>query len=189
MLDNRLAENHRAQRPLAADGKALKQVRRSALVAVRRDLMFDIINDIARYPEFVPWCWKSEVRSHTPGEVVATLHIRKGLLRTHFTTRNTLSPPSTVELSLVEGSFRRFAGTWKLEEIADPDGRAIGCRVNLELSFELAGALGGALFEGMFEHAAVTLVDAFVVRARQIRERVEEAAVAAAGLPRTGDPA
>ena len=148
----------------------MKQVRRSALVAVDRELMFEIINDVARYPEFVPWCWKAEVRSATPTEVVATLHIRKGLLRTHFTTRNTLSPPGRVDLSLVEGSFRRFAGTWELVEIADPEGKPLGCRVDLDLSFELAGALAGALFESVFEVAAGTLVDAFVVRARQLRE-------------------
>jgi ribosome-associated toxin RatA of RatAB toxin-antitoxin module len=158
----------------------LKHVRRSALVAVSRELMFGIINDVERYPEFVPWCWKSEVRSRTPTEVVATLCIRKGLLRTHFTTRNTLEPPSTVTLTLVEGSFRRFNGVWKLEEIADPDGKPIGCRVGLELSFELAGALGGTLFESVFEHAAETMVDAFVARARRLREQAESEAVAAA---------
>lgn len=162
----------------------MKQVRRSALVAVSRELMFDIINDVERYPEFVPWCWKSEVRSRGDAEVVATLHIRKGLLRTHFTTRNTLSPPATIELSLVEGSFRRFGGHWTLEAIADPDGKPIGCRVNLDLSFELSGALSGALFETVFEHAAGTLVDAFVVRARQLRELGDIAAVAAADARR-----
>jgi ribosome-associated toxin RatA of RatAB toxin-antitoxin module len=158
----------------------MKQVKRSALVAVSRELMFGIINDIARYPEFVPWCSRAEVRTQTGSEVVATLHIRKGLLRTHFTTRNTLTPPSTVALSLVEGSFRRFAGTWRLEEIVDPEGRAIGCRVELELSFELAGALAGALFEGIFEQAASALVDAFVARARKLREQADAAAVTTA---------
>ena len=144
----------------------MKQVRRSALVAVSRETMFAIVNDIERYPQFVPWCWKAEVRSRTGEEVVATLHIRKGLLRTHFTTRNTLTPPGVVLLSLVEGSFRKFAGVWRFDEIMDPDGKPVGCRVNLELQFELAGALGGALLEGVFEHAASALVDAFVVRAR-----------------------
>lgn len=146
----------------------MKQVRRSALVAVGREAMFGIVNDVARYPEFVPWCSKAEVRSQTAGEVVATLHIRKGLLRTHFTTRNTLEGPDTIQLSLVEGSFRRFAGEWRFDAIADPDGRPMGCRVTLELQFELAGALGGALLEGVFEHAASALVDAFVARARSL---------------------
>jgi ribosome-associated toxin RatA of RatAB toxin-antitoxin module len=122
-----------------------------------------------QYPQFVPWCCKAEVLSRTDEEVVATLHIRKGLLRTHFTTRNTLTPPDVVVLSLVEGSFRRFAGEWRFDEIMDPDGKPVGCRVNLELQFELAGALGGALLEGVFESAASTLVDAFVVRARSLR--------------------
>jgi ribosome-associated toxin RatA of RatAB toxin-antitoxin module len=147
----------------------MKQVRRSALVAVSRETMFGIVNDIARYPDFVPWCCKSEVRSRTSTEVVATLHIRKGLLRTHFTTRNTMQPPGVIQLSLVEGSFRRFAGEWRFDEITDPDGKPMGCRVSLELQFELAGALGGALLEGVFEHAASALVDAFVVRARALR--------------------
>lgn len=102
--------------------------------------------------------------------MVATLYIRKGLLRTQFTTRNTLAPPEAVQLSLVEGSFRRFAGEWRFDEINDPDGRTVGCRVNLDLQFELAGALGGALFESVFEHAASALVDAFVARARSLRE-------------------
>lgn len=148
----------------------MKQVRRSALVAVSRELMFGIVNDIARYPEFVPWCCKAEIRSQTAEEVVATLHIRKGLLRTHFTTRNTLTPPSSVKLALVEGSFRRFGGQWTFDEIADPDGKPVGCRVSLELGFELSGALGGALLEGLFEHAAVALMDAFIARARTLRE-------------------
>jgi ribosome-associated toxin RatA of RatAB toxin-antitoxin module len=150
----------------------MKQVKRSALVAVSRETMFAIVDDIERYPAFVPWCWKSEVRSRTAEEVVATLHIRKGLLRTHFTTRNTLARPDTIRLSLVDGSFRRFSGEWRFDAIADPDGQPMGCRVTLELTFELAGALGGALLEGVFEHAASALVDAFVVRARGLRAAV-----------------
>lgn len=147
----------------------MKQVNKSALVAVSRETMFDIVNDVASYPEFVPWCCKAEVLSQTAEQVVATLHIRKGLLRAHFTTRNTLNRPESIHLSLVEGSFRRFAGEWRFEAISDPDGNPLGCRVNLSLTFELAGALGGALLEGVFEHAASALVDAFVARARGLR--------------------
>lgn len=147
----------------------MKQVNRSALVAVSRETMFDIVNDVASYPAFVPWCCKAEVQSQTADEVVATLHIRKGLLRAHFTTRNALRRPESIHLALVEGSFRRFAGEWRFEAIADPDGNPLGCRVNLSLTFELAGALGGALLEGVFEHAASALVDAFVARARGLR--------------------
>lgn len=144
----------------------MRQVRRSALVGVPRERMFEIIDDVEQYPEFVPWCSRVDVLSREPTEVVATLHIRMGLLRTQFTTRNRLHAPSRIELSLVEGSFRRFAGEWTLEPIADADGQPLGCRVTLDLSFELAGALTGALLESVFEHAAVAQVDAFVARAR-----------------------
>lgn len=153
----------------------MRQVKRSALVAIPRELMFGIINDVERYPEFVPWCSRAEVLSRAAEEIVATLHIRKGLLRTHFTTRNSLKFPESVGLELVEGSFRRFAGKWTLDRIDDPDGRPMGCRVSLDLSFELSGALAGALLESVFEHAAATLVDAFVARARSMKGMLDAA--------------
>ena len=127
---------------------------------------FALINDVERYPEFVPWCVGSTVLSRTPTEVVASLEVKRSLLRTRFTTRNTLVEPDSVTMQLVEGPFRSLEGRWVITPISDAGGAALGCRVSLEMHFEIANALTASLLEPVFEETVASLVEAFVARAR-----------------------
>jgi len=126
--------------------------------------MYDLINDIERYPEFVPWCTAARIVSRTDHEVVATLNIKRGPLKTEFTTRNLLEPGSRVLMQFVSGPFRVLEGLWTLTALGD-----LGCRVELEMRFEFANRVAGTLFEPLFEDTAASLVDAFVKRARDTR--------------------
>jgi ribosome-associated toxin RatA of RatAB toxin-antitoxin module len=144
----------------------MKQVKRSALVGVTAQRMFELINDVESYPQFVPGCAAARVISRGEGEVVAALDIRKGLLRTSFTTRNTLRDGDSVHMALVEGPFRSLTGVWKLLPICAPSGEPLGCRVELEVNFELSAAIPGSWLGPLFEQTVAGLVDAFVVRSR-----------------------
>lgn len=144
----------------------MKQVKRSALVGVTAQRMFELINDVESYPQFVPGCAAARVISRGEGEVVAALDIRKGLLRTSFTTRNTLRDGDSVHMALVEGPFRSLTGVWKLLPICAPDGEPLGCRVELEVNFELSAAIPGSWLGPLFEQTVAGLVDAFVARSR-----------------------
>jgi ribosome-associated toxin RatA of RatAB toxin-antitoxin module len=148
---------------------AMRHVKRSALVGETPERMFELINDVERYPDFVPWCTRSSVVSRTDGEVVARLDVKRGPLQSHFTTKNRLQPPDRLTMELVDGPFRRLDGLWTITPIRAPDGSDLGCRVELAMSFEFANALTGALLEPVFEHTAASLVDAFVGRARSLR--------------------
>jgi ribosome-associated toxin RatA of RatAB toxin-antitoxin module len=131
--------------------------------------MFELINDVARYPEFVPWCSAARVVSREGDTVVASLDVKRGLLRASFTTRNRLEDGCRLYMELVEGPFTALTGLWTLTEISDAAGQPLGCKVQLELSFEFSNAVSGAVLEPVFEHTAGSLVDAFVARARQLR--------------------
>ena len=144
----------------------MRHFTRSALVAAPPARLFALINDVERYPAFVPWCVGSQVLSRTPTEVVATLEIKRSLLRTRFTTRNTLVEPDSVTMQLVDGPFRSLEGTWTLTPIQDAAGTALGCRVTLDMRFEIANALTASLLEPVFEETVASLVEAFVARAR-----------------------
>ena len=124
--------------------------------------MYALINDIERYPEFVPWCAAARVDSRKDGEVVATLNIKRGPLRAEFTTRNLLEPDRRVLMQFVSGPFRVLEGLWTLSPLGE-----LGCRVELEMRFEFANRVAGTLFEPLFEDTAASLVDAFVKRARE----------------------
>jgi ribosome-associated toxin RatA of RatAB toxin-antitoxin module len=140
----------------------MREVKRSALIAESPATMYALINDIERYPEFVPGCTSARIDSQRPGEMVATLSIKKGPLRAEFTTRNLLEPDHRVLMQFVSGPFRVLEGLWTLTPLGD-----LGCRVELEMRFEFANRVAGALFEPLFEDTAVSLVDAFVKRARE----------------------
>jgi ribosome-associated toxin RatA of RatAB toxin-antitoxin module len=142
----------------------MREVKRSALIAESPARMYALINDIERYPEFVPGCTAARIESQKPGEMVATLTIKKGPLRTEFTTRNLLEPDKRVLMQFVSGPFRVLEGLWTLTPLGD-----LGCRVELEMRFEFANRAAGTLFEPLFEGTAASLVDAFVKRARETK--------------------
>jgi ribosome-associated toxin RatA of RatAB toxin-antitoxin module len=142
----------------------MREVKRSALIAESPARMYALINDIERYPDFVPGCTAARIESRKTGEVVATLSIRKGPLRAEFTTRNLLEPDKRVLMQFVSGPFRVLEGLWTLTPLGD-----LGCRVELEMRFEFANRVAGTLFEPLFEDTAASLVDAFVKRARETK--------------------
>jgi ribosome-associated toxin RatA of RatAB toxin-antitoxin module len=142
----------------------MREVKRSALIAETPARMYALINDIERYPEFVPGCVAARVNSRKEGEMVATLNIKRGPLRAEFTTRNVLEPDHRVHMKFVSGPFRVLEGLWTLSPLGE-----LGCRVELEMRFEFANRVAGAVFESLFEDTAASLVDAFVRRARETR--------------------
>lgn len=142
----------------------MREVKRSALIAEAPARMYEIINDVERYPEFVPGCTAARIVSRKGNEMVASLTIKRGPLNAEFTTRNLLEPDKRVLMQFVSGPFRVLEGLWTLTPLGD-----LGCRVELEMRFEFANRVAGALFEPLFESTAASLVDAFVRRARDTK--------------------
>jgi ribosome-associated toxin RatA of RatAB toxin-antitoxin module len=144
----------------------MRQVRRSALVAATPERMFELINEVERYPDFVPGCIAAEVLSCTSSEIQARLTVGRGPLRTSFTTRNSLLP-GQVRMDLVEGPFKSLQGLWTLAPVSQPGSeKVVGCRVSLALDFEPRSGLSGMAIGPLVEQTASSLVDAFVARAR-----------------------
>ena len=145
----------------------MREVRRSALVALPPARMFALINDVESYPQFVPGCTRARVLERSGNEIVASLDVQRGPLRASFTTRNELEPDRRVRMSLVEGPFRMLEGEWVLTPIGGD-----GCKVELVLRFEFSNPVSAAIFEQLFEDTARSLVDAFVGRARAMQRGV-----------------
>jgi ribosome-associated toxin RatA of RatAB toxin-antitoxin module len=144
----------------------MREVKRSALVAQPAARMFALINDIESYPLFLPWCTSAQVQSRTEQEIIASISVRRGALNAQFTTRNELTANRHIAMRLVSGPFKTLEGDWTFTPVEAP-GQS-GCRVDLLLRFAFANRLTGMIFEPLFEETAVSLVDAFVVRARAL---------------------
>jgi ribosome-associated toxin RatA of RatAB toxin-antitoxin module len=139
----------------------MREVKRSALVSQPPRVVFALINDIERYPQFLPWCSHAQVLSRSEREIIATLGVRQGGFKGEFTTKNTLTPDSCVLMQLLDGPFRTLNGQWLLEPVG-----ASGCQVEFSVAFEFKSRLTGMLFEPLFAQTIGSLVEAFVQRAR-----------------------
>jgi ribosome-associated toxin RatA of RatAB toxin-antitoxin module len=125
--------------------------------------MFDLVNDIDSYPQFLHWCSGARVDVRQGNMVEATLDI--GVLGFHrsFRTRNTLARPSRIQIELVSGPFRRLRGEWKFTPLSEG-----GSEVSLSLQFEVTLSPFGAVFSKVFEELAGAQMNAFIERATKV---------------------
>ncbi|MEM8766610.1 MAG: type II toxin-antitoxin system RatA family toxin [Pseudomonadota bacterium] len=137
-------------------------VSRSALLPYAAADVFAIVNDVLRYPEFLPWCSDASVLEESPTEMLATLSLSAKGMTQSFTTRNRLTPHERIEMVLVSGPFRELSGGWTFTRLGADE----GCRVALDLEFQLSGMK--ALLGAAFNRAADQMVDAFCTRANEL---------------------
>jgi ribosome-associated toxin RatA of RatAB toxin-antitoxin module len=119
--------------------------------------MFEIVNDVEAYPRRFPWCTGARVLEPGAERTLARLSVRLAGMPLDMVTRNTLAPPSRIELDLVEGPFRAFRGVWRFEPLGSD-----GCKVVLELDFDFLGRFAGSVLARGFQRLADNLVDDFV---------------------------
>ena len=139
-------------------------ITKSALVEYSAEQMYQLVNDIPRYAEFLPWCRSAQEIERSEKEVHASLEIAHSGLHKSFSTRNLLVENHSIEIHLVEGPFRHLYGIWRFEPLGD--GQA--SKVTLEMDFEFSSKLLSMTFGKLFTFIASTLVDAFVKRAKEM---------------------
>lgn len=138
-------------------------IQRSALLPYPAQALYDLINDVAHYPEFLPWCSSAQVLESSDAHMRASVGVAKAGLSQHFVTRNTLVPGHSIEMNLEEGPFNQLHGVWVFKSLGEK-----ACKISLDLSFDYAGPIVRATLGPLFNQAANTLVDAFCQRAKQL---------------------
>jgi ribosome-associated toxin RatA of RatAB toxin-antitoxin module len=141
-------------------------VRKSVIVPHTCSAMFDLVDEVERYPEFLPWCSATEVFERTPEVTRARLDIDYHGLTSRISTLNRKERPRTMTLEFVDGPFERFKGAWRFDALGEE-----GCRVELALDYEFSNKALEALLGTMFGHIMETLVDRFVERAEARRAK------------------
>lgn len=139
-------------------------ITRSSLVMYTPDQMFNLVNDVNAYPQFLPWCRGSRIISQNEHVISAALDIAKGGIHHEFSTRNTLKPYQSIRIELIDGPFRHLEGHWQFNQIGDNE----GCRVQLDMDFEFSTRLLDLALGPVFTQISGSLVDAFCKRAQAI---------------------
>lgn len=138
-------------------------VRKSALVKFSAQQMFDLVNDIESYPQFLPWCTGSRIIRREGDIVEAELVISKGGFNIAFSTRNKIDNGSRMTVSLLNGPFSYLEGTWNFIPLRDD-----ASKISVDLEFEIAGKLASLAFGTVFNQICNTMVTSFTDRAKEV---------------------
>lgn len=141
----------------------MSRVEKSALVPYPVEFMFELVNDVESYPQFLPWCRSGRLLSRDDETLCGEIEVARAGIRQTFSTCNRLYPYERIDLQLREGPFKRLDGSWQFQAL-----RADACKVSLTMEFEFAGRLINAAFGRVFGQIADSLVDAFCKRAREL---------------------
>lgn len=138
-------------------------VQKSLLVKFSALQMFELVNDIESYPDFLPWCSGSRILKREDDIVEAELHISKAGFNKSFATRNTSDGKGKLFMTLLDGPFLSLEGVWDFMPL-----REDASKISLDLEFEMHGKLANIAFGGVFIQICNTLIGSFANRAKQV---------------------
>jgi ribosome-associated toxin RatA of RatAB toxin-antitoxin module len=141
----------------------MRQVRRSALVPYSAEQMYALVNDVAAYDQFLPWCRTSRVLESSDRHMRAEIEMSLAGFTRRFSTRNTLTPGEHIHMKLVDGPFRHLEGNWRFHALS-PE----ACKVYVDMEFKVANAMFEFALAPAFEKVCNSLVDSFIERAGSV---------------------
>ncbi|WP_274572430.1 type II toxin-antitoxin system RatA family toxin [Neisseria leonii] len=138
----------------------MKTVEKSVLVLHSAAQMFDLVDRVEDYPQFLPWYGRTEVLMRTENELKARLYMDYRGVKQSFATHNRNTPGEAISMDLLEGPFKTLNGTWRFVDLGDDM-----CQVVFKLQYDFANPMLAALISPVFGHLAGKLVDAFTAEA------------------------
>ena len=147
----------------------MKHVKKSVLLSYSAHEMYALVTDVQAYPQFLPWCAKSEVLATTEHSMTARLTLSYGGIRHAFTTQNQHVADRSVLVGLVDGPFSLLDGHWQFLPLGAAGSTPLqACKVELDLRYAFANGALEAVVSPVFDRVANTLVDSFVRRTEQV---------------------
>ncbi|UOR14835.1 type II toxin-antitoxin system RatA family toxin [Qipengyuania aquimaris] len=133
--------------------------------------MFDLVADVAKYPEFLPWVVATRIRSDSESEMTADMLVGFKAIREKFTSRVIKKRPEHIEVFYVDGPLKDLDNNWRFTCL--PDG---GCEIDFCVDFTFRNAMFERLAGQYFDRAFRKMVEAFEKRADELYGRENAAA-------------
>ncbi len=137
-------------------------INQSKIINYTAKQMYDLVDNIKSYPEFLPWCNKTYEIERNRQSVIATIEIMKSGIKKSFTTKNILTPNKSVVMELVTGPFKHFESYWQFNNLSQ------SCEIKFYMSFEFSNRFIATMLNSIFEQIVNKMIDAFSNRAKQI---------------------
>jgi ribosome-associated toxin RatA of RatAB toxin-antitoxin module len=144
----------------------MAEVSKTVLVPHSAAEMFLLVDDVNKYPEFLPWCGGVDIKQQDESTTTAAIYIDYHGLKQKFCTENTKNFPHLMSMQLKEGPFKKFSGEWKFLAL-----NAEACKIEFKLHYEFSSVMLEKIIAPVFSHIANTFVDNFVARAEKVYKK------------------
>ena len=138
----------------------MKKVEKNVLVLHSAEQMFELVDRVEDYPEFLPWYSKTEIIERNGNELKARLFMDYMRVQQSFAPHNHNIPGKEIRKDLLEGPFKTLRGTWKFIDLGGDM-----CKIEFKLEYDFSSALLSAVISPVFSHLTGTLVDACIKEA------------------------
>ena len=138
-------------------------IRETRRLPYSAEQMFDLVADVARYGEFLPWVIATRVRSDNETEMVADMVVGFKGLRERFTSRVRKDRPREIEVHYIDGPLSDLDNIWTFRAIDDHS-----CEIDFLVDFEFKNRMFQALAGQYFDRAFRKMVTAFEKRAHDL---------------------
>lgn len=133
------------------------------VLACSAEAMFDVVMDIEKYPDFLPWVAGARILSEQEGEFTAELVADFAGMKKIFTTVDRYVANECIEVRLLDGPFRFLESFWSFKQLSE-----VSCKVHFSIEFDFKSALLGAVAAPIFTTACKSMVHAFEKRACEV---------------------
>ncbi|MEO5363293.1 MAG: type II toxin-antitoxin system RatA family toxin [Magnetococcus sp. DMHC-8] len=141
----------------------MPQIRVTETVPFSQNQMYNLVVDVERYPDFLPWCVKSRVLERSENQFLAELTVAFKGIRESFQTVDILTPEHKVEVNLRSGPFRYLASTWTFTPLTPQR-----TRIDFFIDFTFQSRMKEMLLGPVFTQISKQMVAAFCSRAAAV---------------------
>ena len=140
----------------------MHNIHKSAIVLHPAQKMFQLVDSVENYPQFLPWCGSTQIIERDNEKTIASIEINyKGIKQT-FTTENTKKQNQEMIIKLIDGPFKSLSGEWMFKNL-DKD----SCQIELKLKYEFSNVILEKLISPVFNMIANTFIDEFIKEANR----------------------
>ena len=140
----------------------MQNINKSAIVLHPVKKMFQLVDTVENYPQFLPWCGSTQIIERDNNKTIASIEINFKGIRQTFTTENTKKHNQEMMIKLVDGPFKLLSGQWMFKNL-DKD----SCQIELKLEYEFSNIILEKLISPVFNMIANTFIDEFIKEANR----------------------
>ena len=138
----------------------MKKIYKQEDINIDIETIFNLINDIKSYPNYLPWCTKTEVSEESDNSIVGKIFISKSFINWNFSTKNIIKKNKSISLELVDGPFEILTGMWLFSSTDK-----FNTKVSLEINYQFKSSIIELSIEPIFTSIMNSILKSFIQEA------------------------